>query len=291
MTTLFTATLQLADHLGVLRFSDATGGTTTTIVDTTRDEGDNEFVGGTAWIITDAGGSSDAPEGEFARITAWTSASTFTVTPAFSAAPAAGDRYGFTAHGYPLDVLINAINTQIIKYRIEKWDLTSLDVVTGQTEYTLPSGIYEHNLIGVWESTQDDADDNRWVPINYRVQQAATGSQETIVIETPQVGVDNDIGLQYWAYHDRVYSATSVIDDLIPLPRILDDAAAHAELIRMRNYDSDQQLGIEMLKMYREDARIAKLEHPVRYSKKRGNLNEMGSTPQREARVSVPSRA
>ena len=291
MTTLFNATLALADRLGVLRHSFATGGSTTTIVDTSRYEGNDEFLGGTAWIITDAGGASAAPEAEFAYISDWVLAShTFTIDTV-TAAVAAGDRYGFTAARYPLDVLTNAINNEIRKYKIEKWDLTSLDIVSAQSEYDLPTGIYKHNLMGVYESTNDDADDNMWVPINYRVEQTATGTQDVLVVESQVVGVDNDIGLHYYDWHDAVYDCDDEIDDLIPLERIISAAAAHCELIRMRTYDSESKLDMEMLKYYRQEAREAASRFPVRYSSKRGNVNEAAGSLQRAARVSVPARA
>ena len=273
MTTLFNATLALADRLGVLRFSTSTGGSTTTVVDSARDEGDDVFNGGTVWIITDAGGASAAPEGEFSRISDWANTDTTFTIDAVTAAVASGDRYGFAAHRYPLDVLINAINNEITKYKVEKWVTTSLDFVTDQSEYDLPSGIYKHNLLGVYESTQDDSNDNQWIPVNFRVEQTATGTQDKLIVGTDNVTAGNDIGLHYYDWHDRVYTASATIDDLIPLERILASAAFQCELIRMRTYSSSDPLDTDMLKFFREDMIRAEAKYPVRYTPKRGNVN------------------
>jgi len=285
MSTLFEVSLALADRLGVLRYSTATGGSTSTVVDTTRTEGVNEFDGGTIWIITDAGGLGAAPEGEFARISSWT-LTTHTFAISAITAVGAGDRYGFTAARYPLDVLVNAINSEIRKYKVVRYDSTSLDVVNAQSEYDLPDGIYSHNLIGVYEATVDDADDNRWTPLNFHVLDSAT--QPLLVIDSP-AGVGNDIMLEYLAFHEPVYDCDDVIDDMIPLERILPAAAANCELIRMRTYSSESKLDVDMLQFYRQEAREAEMRYPIRYPAKRGKINEAGASYLRTARVAPPA--
>ena len=62
MTTLFNATLQLAQMLGVVRVSTATGGDTTSCLDTKRLEKNDTWNGGSLWLITDAGGASAASD-------------------------------------------------------------------------------------------------------------------------------------------------------------------------------------------------------------------------------------
>ena len=55
MVTLFNASLQLAQMLGVVRVSTATGGDAYSVLDTKRTEVDDTWNGGTVWLITDAG--------------------------------------------------------------------------------------------------------------------------------------------------------------------------------------------------------------------------------------------
>ena len=62
MTTMFSATLALANMLHELRTSTATSTTSTVVTpDTKRTEENDTFNGGALWVITDAGGDSDAP--------------------------------------------------------------------------------------------------------------------------------------------------------------------------------------------------------------------------------------
>jgi len=79
-------------------YGTATGGSTSTIVDTTKLKSDQfndtDFVGQWARIEYDAGGAAAAPEGEIRPITAFApSTGTLTVSPEFSAAPASTDKY------------------------------------------------------------------------------------------------------------------------------------------------------------------------------------------------------
>jgi len=274
MTTMFNAVLELVNMLGTLRVSTATGGDTTSCLDTKRLEKNDTWNGGSLWLITDAGGASAAPEGEWARVSDFAETGGDITISAVTAAIAAGDTYGISAGRYPLDVLISAINNEIIKHKIPRYDTTSLDVVAGQSEYTLPVGINGNNLVGVYESTSTDSDDNQWTPLSFSVQEAATGTQHVLVIESRSVGTGNDIMLEYLSRLSPLYLATDVIDDIVPMARILPAAAAQCELIRMRTFDSGDPLDIEMLKFYRDEARQSKLENPIRLPAKRGKVNE-----------------
>ena len=62
-------------------------------------------------VIEDAGGANAAPEGEFSRITDYTASSqTVTVSPALTAAPAAGDRVLIVPPDFPLYDMIEVVN-------------------------------------------------------------------------------------------------------------------------------------------------------------------------------------
>lgn len=278
MVKMFDATLQLAISLGVVRTSTATGGSKTTLIDTVaRTEDDDDWNGGTVWIITDAGGASAAPEGEWSRVTDFDNATATATIETLTAVIASGDTYAIAGGRYPLDVLKTAINNELIKYKIPRYDKTSLDVVAGQSEYDLPSGIYGHNLKGVYQATTTDSDDNEWTPVSFYVQEAATGSQHLLVIESP-ITTGRDLMLEYDYRLVPLYLATDVIDDILPMARILPAAAMNAEVIRMRTYASESKLDIEMLKIFREDAQLARLENPIRLPIRRGRVNESGAS-------------
>ncbi len=274
MTTMFQATLELANKLGVLRVSTATGGTTGTLLDTKRTEGDDAYNGGTLWLITDVAGASGAPENEWPIVTDFANTGgVFTAT--FTVAPANLDTYGCATSRYPLDVLKSAINNEIIKHKIPRYDRTSLDIISGQSEYTLPVGIRGENLVNVYEETDTDTSDSKPVKLNFEVQEAATGSQHLLVIKSRNVTAGNDIMLEYTTYLSPLYLATDDIDDIVPMALILPAAAATCELISTRTYNSGSPLDIEMLKHYQREAIMAEQRHVIRLPSKRGSVNEV----------------
>src|SRR3990167_4855959 len=100
-------------ELGQLNLAKATGGSTTTVVDSTLSGkfSDGFMVDGALFIVRDAGGASAAPEGEFNRLSAYVdSTTTFTVDTAFTTAPASGDLYGYASQLFPLQQAIQAAN-------------------------------------------------------------------------------------------------------------------------------------------------------------------------------------
>jgi hypothetical protein len=222
--TLFDAIRELGRILGSSRTGLATGGTTTTIADTRRTEADDVFNDGTALVLT-AGGA--APEKEARRISDWAqSGGVATVDTAFSAAPEAGDRYMYILPKYPLDWMIDKINSVLTKERIVAIDDTSLDIVAEQTEYALPTGYDRSNLRQVWVETNDDANKPEWMRMmNWHVEY--NGSTHLLILDTRiETSIDNrlngnDIKLIATPYHGNIYAMTDEIDDLIHLDRLI----------------------------------------------------------------------
>ena len=102
-------------------YGTATGGSTSTIVDTTRLKStqytDDEWVGGWARISKDAGGAAAAPEGEISPVTTYApSSGTVTFNPVMSAVVASGDEYELWK--YPDPVVIKDLLDQVLKQDI-----------------------------------------------------------------------------------------------------------------------------------------------------------------------------
>jgi len=276
VTTLFQATLELANELAILRVSTASddGGDSTTVKDSKRTEIDDAFNGGTLWVITDAGGESAAPEGEWARVSDFVNTDGVITISEVTADVEEGDTYGVATGNFPLDVLISAINKYAIKHNVIRYDRTSLDITANTSEYTLPAGIRQDNLINVYEETDTDTSDSQPTPLNFEVQTAAAGSQHKLLILSRNVTTGNDIVLEYRTKLAPMYLATDVIDDSLPMARILADAAAHARAIQMSTLTSGSELEIAMMNIHREDAALARAENPIRLPAKRGKVNE-----------------
>jgi hypothetical protein len=123
-------------ELGQLNVNLATGGSTTTIVDTTQTDGDDDaWKDGAAFIVNTTDGLT--PIGQFQRVSAFVAATgTLTVDTAFSTAIAAGDTYGLVGSYYPLRQMIKSVNDALRSLGdVDLTDTTTLDTADSTTEY------------------------------------------------------------------------------------------------------------------------------------------------------------
>jgi len=123
----------------------ATSGSTSTIVDTgmllSSAYPDDKYKGMWARIEYDAGGAAAAPEGEIRSVTASVgSTGTVTVSPVFSAAPAASDRYQLWAFIHPQKVLDTLDQVMTQDCFLPEWTLLT----------EMPDGDMEQNNTTDW---------------------------------------------------------------------------------------------------------------------------------------------
>lgn len=152
MTTLASATLELAKLVTDVISGTATGGGATTLLDTARTEVDDYLTNGTIWFL------SGNNAGKSALISDWDLATkTFTfVTP--GAACAAADRYAVIPRDYPRHQLRQAINQAMQEIGPLPTRNVALATVANQLEYTLPTSVYNILRVEVQESTTTDSD-------------------------------------------------------------------------------------------------------------------------------------
>jgi|SRR5688572_16668772 len=246
--TLFDLTLDLARLLNSVQEGVATGGSTTTIVDTVeRVEDDDYWNGGTAWITYDAGGLGAAPQGEYSFISDFTASSdTVTLRSTLTAAVAANDRYAISNVRYPLHLLIQKINEAFGV--IEKTDTSTVVIAAEQTEYSLPADVLE--LKEVYIGATDDTDDNRWEKIyDWYTQKSATGTANKIVFMR-QHATDSAVKLVSLAYHSTLRASSDKLDDTIHWKKIVYNAAVACLLWRKAKVgDSDLSVN-DLLNIY-----------------------------------------
>ena len=218
----------------------ATGGSTTTVIDTKlADEladgnEDDIFNGGTLIVIEDAGGAAGAPEGEFSRVTDYVaSTTTLTFSPAVTTAPASGDRVLLVPPDFPLYDMIEQVN-DALKYlsKVPRFD-TSITTAANQTEYTLPLALKGRQILDVeMQGITTDANDNRWLRLpNWETGFAAAGSTGTLIL--PQLATGYTIRISYLAEHARVDAFDDTIDEHID--RNLVHAAVFAHALQWKN--------------------------------------------------------
>jgi len=271
--TLANLTYELAVELGVVYEGEATGGSTTTLIDTNDlTQADDYWNGGTVWILDDAGGASAAPEGEYGKISDFDNGTSTATIATMTVAPATGDRYAIANKIYPLYTLIQAINRALRHINIEATDTTSVDTAASQTEYTLPA-VASMDLREVWVQTvTTDADDNRWYEIrNWNIQKTATGTQEELILPT-QLLASRDIKLVYMAPHPKLYDYSDKLDESVHFERVIFRAAwyiMNTEAQQTRN--TDPWL-IDNREYYKALAERADIRYPILGPQKKGKI-------------------
>lgn len=211
MTTLFDVLKNTYLALGNLEITSATGGSTTTVVDTKMvDYGDDDLVNGTIFVIRDADGTGAAPQGEAQRISANSqSTQTITVDTAFSAAIATGDTIGIAKNVYPLHTLIELVNRALASLGTVQLVDTSLNTISGQVEYALPLALkYEIARVQISHYNYYGEIDN------WGVIPAAAGTTGTLVLPNRQMA-GRTLRLWYEAEHPPVALMSDVINETI----------------------------------------------------------------------------
>jgi len=135
MTTFYDLIKDLANHVGDVRNSLATGGSTTTLVDTTLIEPNDYYNGGTLLI--------DQATPVAVRITDFASTTgTFTFS-AITTAVVSDIGYTAVHSRFPLDVLKRSINMALADIGDVMAVDETLTLVADQERYTLPTGVTE----------------------------------------------------------------------------------------------------------------------------------------------------
>lgn len=205
-------------EMGVLYYGKATGGSTTTVVDTlqqNRHGRPDAWKYGTLFVVRDGGGV--APEGEFETITEYVdSTGTFTFAT-LTAAVASGDRYAFCSSDWKLQTLIEIANDCLRDYKLPRFDRTTLDTVDNKREYA--SSVSWQNpkprLVQIQTHT-GDSDDNRWVTITqWDYEPSSTPGSDGKILFQRQLTSSRDLRIGYYDYHPRLNAFDDVVDGMI----------------------------------------------------------------------------
>jgi hypothetical protein len=195
--------------------STATGGSATTLVDTSLTEkSEEDLKSGTVVVVRDSAGTSVSPEGKFGVVSSYADATwTITFTPTMTDGVASGDEYMLISPQFPLVELRRIANLALQRAgTFLRYD-TSLTTTADATEYSLPVTLkLKPQTLRVFiESHTGDSDDNRWELTNYRVIPGAAGAVSTLVI--PQFSAGYTIGIEYETVHPALYAYSDVVDE------------------------------------------------------------------------------
>ncbi len=264
--TLFDLTLKLAKKLGAVREQLATGGGTTSLIDTEQLlEADEFWNEGTIWLVRDAAGAGGAPEGEFSGILDFTnSTAVVDLHETLTQAIAVGDRYAIALPRYPLHDLIYLINEALDATIVSFTDKTSLSTVSGQTEYDLPSVSQNYDLRRVWEQRRTGAaNDNQWVRLyGWDVERTDTGSPDRLVFGLAPYG-NRQLKLEFVDAHPNLYLSSDELREHVHGDLIVANAAVIAMERRLQD-PSDEDPNIrQLLDRFDGQAVIAQAEKPI----------------------------
>lgn len=205
----------VADELGAMRTFKASGGTTTTVVNAETGIEDSTLTRGSIIIVE----TSDAlaPEGEFSELDSFAAnTGTFTVSTAFTVAPAAGDVFGYLTGQYPLYQMIRNANRGLSSLgRVPVPNITELTTAENQTEYDAPPA-WKYDLFRVdIQSYTDDSNDNVWVKMGgWEYIPGAAGVDGKLVFDVqPPVGYA--LRVWTWQKHPRVSDYGDFIHEAI----------------------------------------------------------------------------
>jgi hypothetical protein len=261
--TLFDLTYRVARELGLTQEGVATGGATTSLIDTVmRTEADDYWNNGTVWILRDSAGAGAAPEGEYATVSDFVSTTKTLTISALTAAIAGGDRYACMTKHVPLHVIIQKINQAIMDLGpVPYADITSITTALDQTEYTLPVAA-KRDLMQVWiQLIDDDANDNKWIKVpNWKVQEADPGAAPRLII--PQYTAGYDLKLVYLADHPELQVATAVLSEYVPLERVIYPAVLAC--FEYRKQRTGWNSWDDEIDMYRQKVEAVKVSKPIR---------------------------
>jgi hypothetical protein len=197
----------------------ATGGSTTTVIDTTlstRFTSDDALIGGTAIVTYDSGGLGAAPEGEFQRIADYVASTTTFTTAAFSAAVAAGDKVTLVNPKIAHEQMRQAVNDGLADLGTITLVDTSLTTADDQTEYALPVGLKIKRLIDIQlQGTLADANDNLYQSIISQSRYTPSAPGSTGLLTLPQLASGYTLKIIYEGVHPALTTYSSVVSETI----------------------------------------------------------------------------
>jgi hypothetical protein len=212
-TTSLVLIQRLSEAIGDYLSLTASGGSTTTVVDTDLDNYTEDDGGIQGWvkIVTDAGGSGAAPEGEIRRIKNGTagytqSSTTITVPFAFTAGVVSGDIY--TLHRFHPDTKRLAINRAIESlYPLLYLPIRDLSVVIDNRLLNSDFGTFSGGAFTSWTSAgiSDLAQESTIIrQTGQKSAKITAGVADGQLHQTPHISHNEMTGktarAQFWAY-------------------------------------------------------------------------------------------
>lgn len=221
MTTVIDVVHAFMDEQGMLETGIATGGTTTTLIDSSRIMKDDVWQGG--FIFIDSTTDGLAPQGEAAEITAAAYAaatgSTFTFA-ALTATITAADIYSIAAPAIPMEKVKRLMNRALSRLGYIPCVDTSLTGVSGTPKYSLPVAC-KGKVLRVYIDANSSATDPDWEErTDFHEHPLDTGGTAGYLLFDEDVTAGT-MKIIYRGVHAKAWTNTAVISEYVPLQRLL----------------------------------------------------------------------
>lgn len=246
MTTFYDLIKELANRVGNVRTSVATGGSTTTLIDTTLMAADDQYKGGTLLI--------DQATPVTPRVSSYIASSGTFSFAAIATAVTVGTGYTAISQKYPLDVLKRSINQAILESELIMSQDETLIIVADQERYTLPTGVFDIRRIEL--GTEGDGE---W-PIHYywRVEDG-----EIRFLANAPSDTSLTCRIHYAARHAQLSALADTLSDKVNRDSLMVAACKHALLWRNYYVGRDESNTTELLNFYLNED---KAKHGIRVS-------------------------
>lgn len=234
--TFYEALAEVAKSLTDMRTGTATGGNTTTLIDTGLSEPNDYFNFGSLFI--------EQTVPVIRQITDWNSTTCTFTFAALSGAVVAGTPYAAIDEKYPLDVLKNAVNTalRVDAGKIMVYDET-LTAVDDQERYDLPAGVSDIRRVEI--GTEDDT----WENNHYWVEEAGV-----LRFYGGLPSEDDTIRLHYVSNHAALADLDDEVNAQIPWELVINSAIVHALMWRQNRADGNEKELREKVEYYKNEA-------------------------------------
>lgn len=248
--TLFNALHQTARLLEDVHESLATGGTTSTLVDTTLNFNDSWWTGGTLFIHT------GALAGRTIKVTGYNNTTKTVSFAAQTSAIVAGVRYSLARAHFDRQLLVDAINAALGELGTVTQINTALLVTADTTDYTLPAGVA--NLVRV-DTTADLVAPITWSNSHFWREDAGS-------LRFDNGKAPTEVGAAIRVFYNLPHAEVSADADVIALAinpaRLAWSAAYYAVLQRSKVVSNDERLK-DFLKMAAGNKAALEIQYPV----------------------------
>jgi hypothetical protein len=283
--TLFDITYRVCTKLGMVREGVATGGDATTIIDTVeRNEEDNYWVKGTAWLLRNANDVGVSPENKYSVITVFVnSTGVITLRDTFTDNVEVGDRYALGKRRYPLWLLTQKTNEAVEGMgEIPVVDKATITTAASQTEYDLPIAA-NRNLLNVYIQTSTDTNAYGWHKIfGWTVERTAVGTADLLMLPyQPPTG--KLLLLEFGDVHVQLYNSTDQLSETVHIQRVVVLAAIKCLLHRKQKIGSNDPTLNEQLNMFMNELQLWEAEEPIRKPKKTPKYMIVGGRTKKDA--------